>query len=57
MLSFTASISKEAFDYCLHVYIAHLAAVQSIQLTQYQHRWISGVGTLEGIVITRMVVC
>lgn len=57
MLSFTASISKEAFDYCLHVYIAHLAAVQPIQLTQYQHRWISGVGTLEGIVITRMVVC
>lgn len=56
MLSFTASISKEAFDYCLHVYIAHLAAVQSILLSEYQHRWTYAVSTFKGIVITQMAV-
>lgn len=38
MLYFTASRSKEAFDYCMHVYTAPRAAVQSILLTEQQCR-------------------
>ena len=56
MLYFTASCSKQAFDYCVHVYTAPLAAVQSILLTEQQCRWIYAVSASEGIVITRMAV-
>lgn len=55
MLSFTASISEEVFDYCLHVYIAHLAAVQSTLLSEYQHRWIYAVSIFKKIVITPLM--
>lgn len=55
MLYFTASRSKEAFDYCMQVSAAPSAA-QSIPLAERQWRWICAVSTSEGIVITRIAV-
>lgn len=51
MLYFTASRSKEALDYCVHVCTASLAAVLSIPLNQ-QRGWSDAVSASEGIVIT-----
>lgn len=56
MLYFTASRSKEAFDYCEHIYTAPAAAAQSILRTEQQRRWICAVSASEGTVITQMAV-